>query len=396
MIKIDKSSWKKVKISDVFEKKEENDKLNAQKRFDRFLKVEHMDAESLHIKRWSSQEAGEEINPTFYKIFRAGQVLFPTRNPHLRRTALAHFDGICGEKTLTLEPNKELVDERYIPFLFHSEGFYSHSTAAIIGSTNPHCRWRDIANYEFLLPPKEQQTELADLLWAMDEVIEKDLAVLERLEIAFKVNANQSLNIGYADDFISLPKGWKVNKLKEIAKVNSGSTPLRANKDFFENGTVPWVKTLDLNNGVISSTEESITELALSKTSCKKRSVGTVLVAMYGGFNQIGRTGILEIEAATNQAISAIDLNRELIRPKYLLYVLNSRIDYWKKVAVSSRKDPNITKADVENFPVVYPSLDTQDAIIAEIDLMKVSNAKIESKIAASKALQKSLINEIF
>lgn len=100
-MQIDKSTWIKVKLIDLVTKKEENDKENARNRFDRFLKVEHLDAESLHVKRWGNI-ADEELPPTFYKIFKKGQVLFPTRNPHLRRTALATFDGICGEKTLTL------------------------------------------------------------------------------------------------------------------------------------------------------------------------------------------------------------------------------------------------------------------------------------------------------
>src|SRR3546814_747166 len=116
-MQIDKTNWKPFKLVDVVTKKEENDRENAHNRFDRFLKVDHMDAESMHVRRWGSQKRGEEINPTFYKIFRKGQILFPTRNPHLRRTARAPFDGICGEKTLTLEPNKALVLPEFIPFL---------------------------------------------------------------------------------------------------------------------------------------------------------------------------------------------------------------------------------------------------------------------------------------
>ena len=186
-LKIDKNNWEQVKLGDIITKREENDRENAPKRIDRFLKVEHMNKESLHIKRWSSQENGDEINPTFYKIFRKGQILFPTRNPHLRRTVLASFDGICGEKTLTLKPDKENVLPEFVPFLFHSESFYAHTTGAIIGSTNPHCRWRDVADYEFLLPPKDQQKQLAELLWAMDDVIEKERVVLEKLDIQLKL-----------------------------------------------------------------------------------------------------------------------------------------------------------------------------------------------------------------
>ena len=170
-----KDGWKRVRLDDVVIRREENDRENARERFDTFVKVEHMEAGSLHLQRLGTQK-DEELPPTFYKIFRKGQILFPTRNPHLRRTALAPCDGICGEKTLTLEVNDKVADPRLIPFLFHSASFYDHSAGAIIGSTNPHCRWRDIANYEFLLPPKDQQAKLAELLWAADTAVEKLIA----------------------------------------------------------------------------------------------------------------------------------------------------------------------------------------------------------------------------
>jgi type I restriction enzyme S subunit len=117
-LKIEKGDWHKVKLDDIVDKREENDKEGAKDRFEKFLKVEHFDAESLHIKRWGNHHE-EELPPTFYKIFRKGQILFPTRNPHLRRTVLAHFDGICGEKTLTLEPNPELVIPEFMPIRLH-------------------------------------------------------------------------------------------------------------------------------------------------------------------------------------------------------------------------------------------------------------------------------------
>jgi len=193
-MKLNKSKWEKINLSSVVTKKEENDKRNAKNRFDRFLKVNHFNAESLHIKRWGNQKE-EELPPTFFKIFRKGQVLFPTRNPHLRRTTLAAFDGICGEKTLTLEPNLDKVLPEFIPFLFHSENFYNHTTSAIVGSTNPHVRWRDVGDYEFLLPPKDQQTQLSELLWSIDEVIEKDCNLLIKLQ-EFKKSYRKDLLAG--------------------------------------------------------------------------------------------------------------------------------------------------------------------------------------------------------
>ena len=86
---------------------------------------------------------------------------------------------------------------------------------------------------------------------------------------------------------------WEVKKLGDIFKITSGTTPLRANAAYFENGQNSWIKTTDLNNGRIIETSESVTDLALKETSLKILPKGTVLVAMYGGFNQIWRTGLL-------------------------------------------------------------------------------------------------------
>ena len=220
--------------------------------------------------------------------------------------------------------------------------------------------------------------------------------VLNQIKILRDSIYIETTDYGYSPKSKKLPANWKILKIKEIAKVQAGSTPLRAIMDYFNEGTIPWVKTLDLNNGEIHNTEEKITELAVKKTSCKPKPINSVLVAMYGGFNQIGRTGILKIEASTNQAVSAVMVNEKTINPEYLLIVLNANIDYWKKVAISSRKDPNITKNDVENFPVPVPDLSIQDGIVGKIKGIINSIESSESKIASSKALQKSLINEIF
>lgn len=151
-------------------------------------------------------------------------------------------------------------------------------------------------------------------------------------------------------------------KIGEFAKVTSGSTPSRSNhKEYFENGTIPWVKTMDLTNGPIIKTDEKITPLAAK--SCKPYSAGTVLVAMYGGFKQIGRTGLLVHDAATNQALSAIEVNNKKCIPEYLIQYLNHNVVLWKRFAASSRKDPNITSADVRAFQVELPPLPEQKVI---------------------------------
>ncbi len=155
---------------------------------------------------------------------------------------------------------------------------------------------------------------------------------------------------------------WEEKQLGEIFQIISGSTPLKSNKKFYENGNINWVKTTDLNNSKVTHSKEKITEYAMNSLKLKLVPKNSVLIAMYGGFNQIGRTGLLKIDATINQAISALLMNHET-NPEFIQAYLNYQVKGWKRYAASSRKDPNITKKDIEQFKVPYVSINEQQKI---------------------------------
>ncbi len=158
---------------------------------------------------------------------------------------------------------------------------------------------------------------------------------------------------------------------------------------------MPWVKTLDLRNGEISATDECVTDLAVQETSLQVYPPGTVLVAMYGGFNQIGRTGLLRIPACVNQALSAIQVNRNRVVPEYLLAVLNFRVEHWKAVASSSRKDPNITGNDVRAFELPLPSMEEQRSIAAALSDVDALLIKLGQLIAKKRDLKQAVLQQL-
>lgn len=170
-------------------------------------------------------------------------------------------------------------------------------------------------------------------------------------------------------------------RLEEVATFMGGSTPSRARPQYF-GGDIPWVKTTDLNNGLISETEETLTPLGLAESSCKMVPANAVLVAMYGGFNQIGRTGLLLRDSAINQALTAILPDPSKLDSAFLLEWLNFRVDYWKRFAGSSRKDPNITKGDVADFPVPNIPIHKQHDSVHILALWNAAIEKTERLIA--------------
>lgn len=243
-----------------------------------------------------------------------------------------------------------------------------------------------------------EQQKIADCLCSIDELINWQARKIDALK-AHKKGLMQQL---FPAEGEPLPKlrfpefrdagEWVRKTLRNIAEIRSGSTPLRANADFYNGGHIPWVKTADLNNSYIVSTEEFIT----SKAKAKINPEGAVLVAMYGGFNQIGRTGYLKIPAATNQAISVLEADREIILPIYLLMWLNAKVELWKRIASSSRKDPNVTGADVTNFPVAYPCIGEQQKIADCLSSIDDLIALQTQKLDALKVHKKGLMQQLF
>jgi type I restriction enzyme, S subunit len=192
-----------------------------------------------------------------------------------------------------------------------------------------------------------------------------------------------------------IPGDWHVALLGELATTSSGTTPARAQADrFFTHGTVRWVKTLDLTNGPISETEEAVTPAALAETCLQIYPIETVLVAMYGGYNQIGRTGLLEIQACVNQALTAVQTNRKKLHPRFLLNILNYRVDYWRTVASSSRKDPNITSNDIRAFAIAVPPIAEQQAIAEALSDADALIESLEQLLTKKRHLKQAAMQE--
>ena len=144
------------------------------------------------------------------------------------------------------------------------------------------------------------------------------------------------------------PQNWSWTTLGKIGKWQSGSTPNRLNKDYY-NGNIPWLKTGDLNNGYITHIPESITEKALNETSLKLNPTGSVLIAMYGA--TIGKIGILTFPATTNQACCACEVFNGIDKEFLFLFLLSHREEFIKMGGGGAQ--PNISKE--KNNKHLYP-----------------------------------------
>jgi type I restriction enzyme M protein len=157
---------------------------------------------------------------------------------------------------------------------------------------------------------------------------------------------------------------WPMVKLGEVCETSSGGTPLKNKPEYWEHGSIPWLKSGEVSQGEIYNTEEKITKIALKESSAKIFPIDTVLVAMYGA--TAGQVGLLKIEATTNQAICGICPTSNYI-PKFLYFVLLSQKDLLVSMSTGGAQ-PNISQSIIRNLEIPLPPVEVQRKIVAEIE----------------------------
>lgn len=153
-------------------------------------------------------------------------------------------------------------------------------------------------------------------------------------------------------------------QLDSICQTASGGTPNSSTREYYENGTINWLKSGEVRQGFIYSAEQKITELGLKNSSAKIFPVDTVLVAMYGA--TAGQVGLLKVGSATNQAICGI-LPSDKILPKFLFYLLKGKKEFLITQSTGGAQ-PNISQKIIRNLQIPLPSLSIQENIVAELD----------------------------
>ena len=355
-LKLNKEKWTRVLLGDIIYEPKETAKDIIKAGFEHIVGLEHIDSEDIHLKNSFTNDT----DTTFTKVFRKGDVLFGRRRAYLKKAAQANFDGVCSGDITVLRANHHL-DENLLPFLIQNEKFFDYAIKHSAGGLSPRVKFKDLANYGFLLPPKEQQAELAELLWAMDEVIEKDLVVLGKLEKLVKSKRNSMVNSG-----VQIP-------LREILILNYGKA----------------LKDSERIKGDFSVVSSSV----IQGTHNPSMVVGPGIV--------IGRKGNAGEIIWVNDDFWVIDtayyavINEEYKSyPLKGIYHLLKSIDFKKDVTATAV--PGLNRDDALNRFIHIPSKIEMVEFTSQIEIIETTINESQSKIQSSKAFQKSLINQLF
>ena len=315
-----------------------------------------------------------------------------TNSMSFGRPYILNVDGCIHDGWLVISPIGEAYTSDFLYYLLSSSFAFEQFTNVASGGVVTNLNSDKVADAIFPLPPYGEQKRIVfeiERCFALIDVIELrktdlretikqakskvlDLAIHGKLvlqdpndepasELLKRINPKAEI-ITDNGHYQKLPDGWCLTILGSIGTWQSGATPSRLRKDYY-GGNIPWLKTGDLNDGIITNIPEFITEKALKETSVKLNPTDSILIAMYGA--TIGKIGILSFPATTNQACCAC-LDYKIDKMYIFYFLLSNRINFVSMGGGGAQ--PNISKEKIVNTTFPLPPLAEQKRIVSKIE----------------------------
>ena len=331
------------------------------------------------------------------KSIEINDILFATTRPNLKNIAIVSISydfPIASTGFCVIRTNNE-TDNRYVFYYLTSDFLQEQIEPKIRGAQYPAISDKDLKGIFIPIPSLEEQKRIVAKIDTLFAKIDKAISLTEESLVQGKnllpSVLKEVFEKGKAD-------GWEEKKLGEIAFLKSGSTPRRSNKSYWEGGTIPWLKSGELNDSMeIKENSEFISEIALDETSVKLFTKDTLLIAMYGA--TAGKLGILSIDATTNQAVCSIQNKKEMFNNHFMFYFLYS---IREKIISDSfgGAQPNISKTYLENLSLYIPNLSAQEELASLCDELSIkakqTQSKLEEQLAYLKQLKSSILSKAF
>lgn len=304
----------------------------------------------------------KDADTSIYNVFYRDDFIFNPARMELNSIAIndMYDRAICSSLYEVFYVHRtDLLLPHYLELIIRQKWFTRYCKFLGQGSAREYCRFGNISEIEIEFPPIEEQQKIVEYNTAIEnrialkQKINDNLVAVGTASIQKNVGRGALINLTEAEmDSLIFPKDFKIKTVSEFcAETKSGSTPSRTNNEYWENGTISWVKSGEVHNNITLQTEEYITSLGLSESSTKLLPKDTVLMAMYGV--TAGEVGYLAIEATTNQAICGM-ICRSKAEAAYLYFSLIQSQAAISRLSNGGAQD-NLSKNFIDNIKIVVP-----------------------------------------
>lgn len=304
------------------------------------------------------------------KIAQKDDILISVRAP-IGDLNIANEDCCIGRGVAAIRMKSKECDRDYLYLFLESKSKYLQDCGT--GSTFTAINKGVLESLKVKCPELKNQTSIAN--------------EIENIKAAIKYKNSEliCLNEAVQSEFVEMfgkphdNKTFPYKLVGEFTTVTSGGTPDRKKTEYWKNGTIPWVKTTELQNNEITEIEEFITQKGLDESSAKIVPAGTLLIAMYGQGKTRGMTGYLGIEASTNQACACI-LPSTQINQKFLWYYFILSYDKLRDLAKGGNQ-PNLNGNMIKSFPVLWPPLELQNEYVRFVQQIDKSKFVLQQQL---------------
>jgi len=357
---------------------------------ERYIGLEHMDTDSLRIRRWGAPTVliGQKL------AMKKGDVLFAKRNAYIRRVAVAPFDGLFSAHGMVLRAKTDVCLHEFLPVFMQSDYFMERAIKISVGSLSPTINWSSLNREEFEIPSLDEQRRISDLLWAADDVIQKwetaKQSALQLLESTLFENFSSELIPGSKQN-------WEIVPLNQVAHLQTGIAKGKSYGKEIETVELPYLSVLNVQDGYIDLT--GIKTIVIPKKEVGKYLLQSndIVIAEGGDSDKVGRGAIWhgEIDICLHQNhIFCIRTNKEKLLSEFLSFQMRSRYGkaYFLKGAKKTSNLASINSTQVKQFPVLLCSLDIQKKIVSQITQLENAVNQIYEHLSVSVNLKKSLL----
>ena len=362
----------RVKFGDVVKDVKINiDRLNNP--YEYYVAGDHMDSEDLTIHRKGCFTT-DDVGPAFIRVFKPGQILYGSRRTYLKKIAVADFEGVCANTTFVFETkDPHAFEQRLLPFIMLSKDFTTWSIAKSKGSTNPYVLFSDLADFEFELPPLEEQKVLVDKLWAA-----------YRLKEAYKkllVATDEMVKSQFIEMFGTVENNthnFPIMTIGEFANCFAGATPSTSHPEYWENGRIRWMSSGEVHKGHVEDTDSRITELGYKSASTRMVPIHSIVIAIAGQGKTRGTVAITEVDLCTNQSLCAI-VPDERVNYSYLYHNLQGRYLELRGLSGDVNGRGGLNLKIIQKIPVILPPIEKQQqfaSIAQQADKSKFGDFK--------------------
>lgn len=373
-LNIDRSNWTKVKLGDVAFEYSKRINNPSESEFDRFVGSSNIGQWDFRVKSWESTNSVTSA----MKLFEPNDYLLVRRSLYAsdfrERAPRAHFSGVCSGDILTIKENNEKIVDGFLIGIFNSPALWKYVVANASGSITRRIKWKDLSNYEFLLPPKDQQAQLAELLWAMDEVIERNNEILR---------VNEKLFLAFSKSIFSDDMGKEV-ELKNVGELIMGQSP--PGKSYNENGNgIPFLQ------GNAEFGEINPSHIKYTTAANKIVEKGTILISVRA---PVGDLNLADRKYCIGRGLAGLYIDNEILRDYVYNFLKYARLELERNSTGSTFKAVN--KDILSSLKLFIPEEDILKSNSTKLNYLLKVKALCLNKISISKSLQKSLINQIF